>query len=427
MIFLPIVFFVLLLLNVPIAFILGIVGTIGLFIGDFSLRLLPSRLFSGMDSFVLMAIPFFILTGELMNEAKITDKIIAFSSALVGKIKGGLGHVNVVASIIFAGMSGVAVADVAALGSILIPGMTKAGYDKNYATALTAASSIIGPIIPPSMSMVIYGAIVHVSIAGMFAAGVIPGLIMGILMMVFNYFISSKRGYETKKQKNGECYFKNLRKTLIDGIFALILPIILIGGILGGVFSPTEAAAVAAGYAFILGLFVYRTLTFQGIKKVLRKSVTTVGVAMLLVSTGRVLSWLISVLRIAPTLSNNIQDFVQSNVGFLLLVSVILLIVGTFNDLTASIIIFAPLLAPIAVKLGIPPLQFGLTMILSLNIGLNTPPVGAVLFVASSVANTTMEAIVKEIFPFYLCQVATLLAIIFLQPVTLYLPRILGF
>jgi len=423
---LVILFILLLLLNVPIAFVVCLVALAGFYLGDFSFRLLPSRLFAGMDSFVLMAIPFFILTGEVMNESKVTDRLIDFCSALVGKLRGGLGHVNILASIIFAGMSGVAVADVAALGSTLIPSMHKAGYDKDYATALTAASSIIGPIIPPSMSMVVYGSIAQESIAGMFAAGVIPGLIMGVLMMGVNHIISSKRGYGVYKQPENKSYFLNLFNSFKESFFVLMLPAILVGGILSGVFSPTEAAAVAAAYALLLGLVIYRTLNFTSIKKVLKRSIITVGVAMLLVATGRVLSWLISVIRIAPVMSDYMTKITDSSVIFLLLTAVLLLIVGTFNDLTASIIIFTPLLTPIAARFGVPGFQFGMTLILALNIGLNTPPVGGVLFVASSVSKLNIEAIVKEIIPFYFCQIATLLIIIFWQPASMYLPRLLG-
>lgn len=426
MIYLPFLFVVLLLLKVPIGFILGIIATIGLYIGGYSLRLLPSRYFAGIDSFVLLAIPFFLLTGEIMKESGITHKIINFSESVVGNLKGGLGHVNVLASIIFAGISGVAVADTAAIGSILIPGMTDVGYPKPYATAITAASSIIGPIIPPSMSMVVYGATVNMSIAGLFAAGMLPGLLMGLSMMVMNHIICTTKGYEVKEKAQTN-YFENLRKTFLDGFLALLLPIILIGGILGGVFSPTEAAAVSAGYAFILAGVIYKTLSFKQLVNVFKRTVILTGVAMILVSMGRVLSWLVTIEMLAPFITERIQSVVHSSTGFLIVSAIILLIVGTFNDLTASIIIFGPILTPVAIQFGIAPFHFALMMVLALNIGLVTPPVGGVLFVAAPIAKLKMEEIVKALIPFYFCLLFVLAIVIFFEPLTMYLPTVLGF
>lgn len=427
-IILPLSFILLLLIKVPIAFALGLTGFLALYLSGNPMSTIPRQIFQGMNSFALMAIPFFLLAGNLMNAAKITDKIIGVTNALIGNVRGGMGHINILASIFFAGISGAAVSDTAAIGSMLIPAMEKSGYSRPYATAITAASSIIGPTIPPSIPMIIYGAIMNVSIAGMFAAGLLPGALMGLLMMIMNHFISTRRGYDIKNVAPSEItYFHSLRKALFEGILALLMPFIILGGILGGVFTPTEAAAVSAGYAVFIGLFILKTLSLKKLWEVLKSTIYMTGVAMLLVSTGRIISWYLTIEMIPNAVARQVLHIAQNDIAFLFVTALFLLFVGTFMDLTASIIILAPILAPIAMRFGIAPFHFGLTMVLALNIGLNTPPVGAVLFVASSVAKERMENIIKEIWPFYICQIITLILVIFWSPLTMYIPRLLGY
>lgn len=418
-------FALMLLLGMPIAFVLGVAGLVALFVssGSSLLMIVPQQIFSGMDSFVLMAIPFFILAGELMNASGITDRIVRMVNALVGHFRGGLGHVNIVASIFFAGISGAAVADTAALGTMLIPAMTKSGYSKPYSTAVTAASSIIGPTIPPSIPMIVYGSVVSTSIAGLFAAGIVPGVLMGVLMMGVNHFISLKRGYQVAVKRAS---FSDIWQSLVEGIVAMGMPVIILGGVLGGVFTPTEAAAVAVGYAVIVGFFVLRTLDIRTLWQVLQRTVYTSGVSLLLVSMGGILSWVLASEQVPDSIARFILGVVETKCAFLFVVCIFLLIVGCFMDLTASIIILAPILSPIATQMGISPLHFAITMVVALNIGLNTPPVGAVLFVASSVAKERLENIVREIWPFLLCEAATLAAVAFWPALSMTVPRVLG-
>lgn len=418
-------FFGMILIGMPIAFALGITGLIGLMLtmGTSLLMLVPQQIFSGMNSFVLMAIPLFLLSGELMNVSGITERIVAFTNTLVGHRKGGLGHVNIVANIFMAGISGAAVADAAALGTMLIPAMGKSGYSRPYSSALTAAASIIGPTIPPSMAMIVYGSVANTSIAGLFATGFLPGLLMGTLYMILNHRISSKRGYQMQAEKASRA---EVFKAMKDGIFALFMPVIILGGILSGIVTPTEAAGVAVGYALFVGLFIFRTLTPRNIWEALKNTVAISGVSLLLVSVGGILSWVLTVAQIPQTIASTILGITTNKYFFLLLVCILLLIVGCFMDLTASIIILTPILAPIAAQLGIHPLHFGITVVLALNIGLNTPPVGAVLFVVASIGKVPMESMLREIWPFLICQIVALAVVAFIPWFSLAVPALLG-
>ena len=418
-------FFGMVLIGMPIAFALGITGLIGLMLtmGTSLLMLVPQQIFSGMNSFVLMAIPLFLLSGELMNVSGITERIVAFTNTLVGHHKGGLGHVNIVANIFMAGISGAAVADAAALGTMLIPAMGKSGYSRPYSSALTAAASIIGPTIPPSMAMIVYGSVANTSIAGLFATGFLPGLLMGTLYMILNHRISSKRGYQMQAEKASRA---EVFKAMKDGIFALFMPVIILGGILSGIVTPTEAAGVAVGYALFVGLFIFRTLTPRNIWEALKNTVAISGVSLLLVSVGGILSWVLTVAQIPQTIASTILGITTNKYFFLLLVCILLLIVGCFMDLTASIIILTPILAPIAAQLGIHPLHFGITVVLALNIGLNTPPVGAVLFVVASIGKVPMEGMLREIWPFLICQIVALAVVAFIPWFSLAVPALLG-
>ena len=418
-------FFGMVLIGMPIAFALGITGLIGLMLtmGTSLLMLVPQQIFSGMNSFVLMAIPLFLLSGELMNVSGITERIVAFTNTLVGHRKGGLGHVNIVANIFMAGISGAAVADAAALGTMLIPAMGKSGYSRPYSSALTAAASIIGPTIPPSMAMIVYGSVANTSIAGLFATGFLPGLLMGTLYMILNHRISSKRGYQMQAEKASRA---EVFKAMKDGIFALFMPVIILGGILSGIITPTEAAGVAVGYALFVGLFIFRTLTPRNIWDALKNTVAISGVSLLLVSVGGILSWVLTVAQIPQTIASTILGITTNKYFFLLLVCILLLIVGCFMDLTASIIILTPILAPIAAQLGIHPLHFGITVVLALNIGLNTPPVGAVLFVVASIGKVPMESMLREIWPFLICQIVALAVVAFIPWFSLAVPALLG-
>jgi len=442
LILLVVLFAVLIVIKVPIAFVLGLVGLFALTSAGFSGTVTIRQIYAGIDSFTLMAIPFFIFAGQIMNAGKITERLLDLSDSLVGWMRGSLGHVNIVASILFAGISGAAVSDTAALGSMLIPAMEKKGYSRAYSAALTGASSIIGPTIPPSIPMIVYGGALNISIAGLFAAGILPGLLLGFIMMIINYIIVKKRGYEPiplmKIEVEGKNriygftlkiykYLKNILFSLWGGIYALIMFIIIFGGILGGVFTATEAAGVAAAYALIVTIFFMKTLNLKGVWNIFREVGSMTGMAMLIVSTGRIISHYFTMQNIPPMLANYIMGVTTTDWIFLLICVVFLLIVGTFMDLIASIIILGPVLTPIALEFGIHPYHFGLLFVFTLNVALITPPVGAVLFVVSAVGKTSFESLVREILPFYLAFLVTILIMVFFEPLTTFVPFLLGF
>lgn len=413
-------------LGMPISFSLGVTSLIGFILLDkvSFLSTIPQIMFAGLNSFPILAMPFFMLAGEIMNRARITDRLVQMSDALVGYLRGGMGHVNVMASIFFAGISGSAVADTSALGPLEITAMVDSGYDRSYSAAITAASSIIGPIIPPSIIMVIYGALMNVSIAGMFAAGLIPGILMGAALMLLNYFISTRRRYPKRERLPT---IREIGSAIRDGAVAMVLPLIILGGILGGVFTPTEAAAVAVAYALVVGFVVYRNLTLKDLFGAIQSAVRTSGIVLIIIAMGSVLAWLFAIDRVPEALANLFMSVGGNNyVLMLLIINVLLLIVGTFMDITAALIILAPVLAPLATRLGVNPLHFGVIMCVNLNIGLITPPLGACLFVASSISKVRFEEVVREIWPFILAEVGVLMLITYIPALTLTVPRLLG-
>ncbi|QTL97514.1 TRAP transporter large permease subunit [Iocasia frigidifontis] len=423
--FIGIVFAILLILGVPIGFSLGITSLFSIIKSNMPVlfNIMPQRFFSGIDMFPIMAMPFFIIAGDLMNRCKITDSLIEFSNVLVGHIRGGLAHANIVASILFAGITGAAVADSAALGSVLIPAMEKDGYDKDFSAAITAASSIIGPIIPPSTIMIIYGSIMGVSIAGLFAAGVMPGILIGLFLMLMTYFISLRRNYPKNKSRAS---LKEIWNTLKKSILALILPVIILGGIIGGVFTPTEAAAVSVLYAFIIGFFVTRTLKLADLPAIFLNCAKNTGIIFLIMSAASILSFFLASERIPELLSGLMLSISNNPYVVLFLINILLLIVGMFMDITAALLILAPILHPVAVNLGINPLHFAIIMIVNLNLGLMTPPLGACLFVVCGITELSLEEVAKAIWPFIVMEVAVLFIITFVPEIVMFIPRLIG-
>lgn len=421
-----IVFFILLIAGMPIAFVLGVtslyvimeMGIPGLF------KLIPSRFYEGMNMFPLMAMPLFILAGDIMNRTGITEQVAGFAYRLVGHLRGGLAHANIVASIFFAGITGSAVADSAALGTMLIPAMEKEGYPRPFAAAVTAASSCIGPIIPPSIIMVMYGSFMGVSIAGMFAGGLIPGLLMGFALMAISYRISAKHGYPKAARR---ATFKEIAIGFKEASLALIMPAIILGGILGGVFTPTEAAAVAVAYALFIGLFVYRNIKARTLWSFLVSMTRTTSIVFIILSTASIFSWLLTAEQVPQKVSGLVLSITSNKYAVLLIINAILLIVGCFMDLAAALIILAPVLAPLAIKVGVHPLHFGLIMCLNLTIGLTTPPLGACLFTCCSVGNVSLEQITRPVLPLILALIAVLLLVTYVPAVSMTLPRLLGF
>ncbi len=419
-------FIFLLLIGTPIAFSLGISGVIGFLVYDPGLlHLIPQRMYAGVDTFPLMAVPFFILAGELMGTSGILARLVRFADTLVGHIRGGLAHVNILASMIFAGISGSAIADASALGSTLIPAMEKAGYSRRFASAVTAASAVIGPIIPPSIPMIIYAFVVgQVSIGGLFLAGVIPGLLMGLGMMAIVYVIARKRGYARTRRRAG---LREIAKAFVEAIWALLMPVIILGGILGGIFTATEAAAVAVAYAIFVGSVITRDLRWGHVAHALSRCVTVSAVVFLVVATSSIVSWLLTANLLPVTLASTLRGITSDPAVFLFLAIVFLILIGCVLDNIAAMIMIAPILTPTAEQYGIDPLHFGMVFVLSSVIGMLTPPVGAVLFTVCGVAKVPMEEVVKESLPLLVWLFVVLLAITYMPPLALALPHLFGY
>ncbi len=422
-IFIP--FLVTLLVGVPIAFALGISATTFLIVWDkVPFTVIAQRFYSSVDVFVLLSIPFFILAGELMNKTGITTRLVKFAGLVVGRLRGGLAQANIGASILFAGLTGAGVSDTSAIGSILIPAMVEDGFEPDYSAAVTAASSVIGPIIPPSIIMVVFGSIMGISIGALFAAGFVPGLLVGIALMIMAYIIGVKRNHPYRKEKVGAM---ELVRGTKDAILALLMPVIIIGGILSGVFTPTEAAAVATCYALFVGFFIFKTLKLSDIPACLLKSATTTSILILIVGFASVLSWTLSIERIPQALAKALVGANLGRVQFLLLVNALLLFMGMIMETGANAILLGPILMPLAIRLGIHPVHFALIMLVNLNIGLATPPLGVCLFVACPIAGVSMMKISRAIAPFILMEIAALMLITFIPDLVLFVPRLLGF
>jgi tripartite ATP-independent transporter DctM subunit len=379
------------------------------------------RMVEGVDSFPLLAVPLFILAGNLMNSAGITSRIFSFALALVGWLRGGLGHVNVVASIIFAGMSGAAVADAGGLGTIEIKAMTDAGYDIDFSVGITAASSTIGPIIPPSLPMVVYGVLANESIGRLFLAGVIPGLLMGVSLMLMVSWYARVRGYH----RDATFSFMVLVTSFIKSFLSLITPLIILGGIILGIFTPTEAAAIACLYALILGVFVYKELDLKQILKVTKESIESTVTVLFVVAAATVFAWVLARVRITDDIAALLLALSDNRVVILLMINIVLFIVGFFMETIAAITILVPVLLPILQKVGIDTVQFGVIMTLNLMIGLLTPPVGVVLFVLTKIAKISFERTVAATAPFILPLVIVLFAVVLIPQLTLFLPNLL--
>jgi tripartite ATP-independent transporter DctM subunit len=411
--------------GIPVAFCLALTSLIVLLIiGDVPLNLIPQRMFTGMDSFPLMAVPFFILAGELMNSAGITQRIVRFSNALVGHIRGGLAHVNIVASMFFAGISGSAVADTAALGSILIPAMEKDGYDITFSAAVTASSSVIGPIIPPSIPVVIFALVGSVSVGGLFLAGVVPGVLIGFGLMIVAYIISRKKNYGTKHPMVS---LREFGSSFIGAFIPLLMPLIILGGILSGVFTPTEAASVAAAYAIVIGFFVLRTLNLKDLPGIFYRSMVTTSIILIVMACANIFSWVLGTQMIPQKVAMAISSMTSNPLLFLLLINILLLIVGCFLEGLAAIIILVPILLPLSQQMGIDPLHFGIIVVMNLMIGLITPPLGLCLFVCCSVASVDLIRLIRVSAPFILVEIVALLIVTYFPQIVLFIPHAFGF
>jgi len=419
-------FFMLMLIGMPIGFVLGLTAVFGFLKMDdpVFMTMLSQKFFSAMNSYVYLALPLFLLAGDIMNKAGLTEKIVDFSNVFFGRLRGGLAQVNIATSIIFGGISGSAVADTAALGSIFIPSMTKEGYDRDFSVAVTAASSVIAPIIPPSIIMVLYGGLMGVSIAGLFAAGIVPGLLIAIGMMILTRFISKKRNYPQHKEK---ITFSKVKTETSKAIWALLMPVIILGGILGGIFTPTEAAAVAVGYALFLGFVVYRNVSLKDFYWLLFRNSVMMGVIILILSGAAVLAWLFAIEQLPQAVAEIFTSITDNRYILLLLINLLMLIVGMFMDILSSLIILGPILAPMAINLGVDPLHFGMMMCVNLSIAMITPPVGGCLFIGMVVGKISFGKMVRAIWPYIIVELAVLLMVIFIPDITMVVPKLLGF
>ncbi|WHH57332.1 TRAP transporter large permease [Petroclostridium sp. X23] len=418
---LMVAFALMMALGVPIAISLGFGTVIAILAtGKYPVLAAVHRMISGVDSYILLAIPFFILAGQLMNTGGITKKIFRFASALVGHIPGGLGHANIVASIIFSGMSGSAVADAGGLGQVEMEAMTDEGYDADFSAAVTAASATIGPIIPPSIPMVVYGAAAEVSIGALFLGGFFPGLLLGLACMALVYVMSVKRGYPKKDRLD----WKEIWVSFKESFLSLLTPVIIIGGILGGIFTPTEAAVIAAVYSFILGFIVYREITVKDLMQMLVNTVVATSTVVLIIGGAASFSWVVAMEGVPQKVASFLLSITSNPYVIILLLNIVFLILGMFMESLSVLLITVPFLMPLITQLGLDPVHLGVVLVLNLMIGLSTPPVGMSLFVCAKIANVKLERLYKAMIPFLVPLIAVLLIVSYFPDTVLLLPRL---
>mgnify|MGYP002019832227 CR=1 FL=1 len=423
--FLPL-FLVFLMIGLPVFF--GLLAAPGILLvlngQERDLTLLYRNLYNGMDSFPLMAIPFFMLAGEIMNRGGITHRLVEFSQALMGHFRGGLAHVNVLSSMLFAGLSGSAVADTSALGSMLIPAMERQGYTRRFAAAITAASSVIGPIIPPSGIMIIYAYVMGESVAALFLAGLVPGVLVGVGLMALIKIMADRYDFPVASRRYG---WGERGQASLKAFFPLMTPVIILGGILAGVFTPTEAAAVAVFYALVISLFVLRTLRLSELPDVLGRAGITSAVVLLLVGAAMSFKTVVSLSQAPQMMADVILTLTENPLLMLFLINLLLFVVGMFLDAGPAIIILGPILAPVFTQLGVDSVHFAIIMCVNLTVGLATPPMGLVLFVASAVSGQRGTTIARAILPFLAVEILVIFLITYFPAISMTIPRLTGF
>lgn len=421
--------FVLIIVGVPVFASLLITGLLSLAAlsastgSPFAFLVVPQSIFNGMGTTSLLAIPFFMLAGEIMNRGKITEKLINFAMLLIGKLPGSLANAGIVASMFFGGITGSAQATASCMGGILIPAMQDAGYDSKEAVGVIAAASTCGPIIPPSIIMVVYAAAVGCSVGAMFMGGVVPGIVVGLALIVTVLIRNRKCHFPRRTEKLTGAQIKSI---LVEGIVPLGMPLIVVGGIMGGVFTPTEAGAIACVYSLIVSLFVSKTLTVKDLWSILLRATTVTGPLLLIIACAKVFSYGLTALQMPVMISATIMSLTQNKWMFLLLVNIVLLVMGMFMDGGAAVIILAPILAPVAAELGISVIQFGVIMALNLTIGNITPPLGYCLFIASDIGKVPVEEGIKGTIPYLITEIIVLLLVTYVPSMVLALPAALG-
>ncbi|HIB22938.1 MAG TPA: TRAP transporter large permease [Rhodospirillales bacterium] len=416
----------LLFAGLPVAWTMAVSSIVWLFAsGQMAfLPVLPERIFQGIDVFVLMAVPLFILAGELINEGRITDRLISLANVLFGWMPGGLAQVNIGASILFSGITGVALGDIAALGKVFIPAMAKNGYSPAYAAAVTASSSIIGPMVPPSLIVVIYGSMTNVSIGALFAACIIPGLLIGFCQMTLVWFQARKRGFKSIELDRS---LPAIGRSAVQALPPLFIPIIILAGILGGIMTPTEAGGLGAFYALLIAVILYRSINLKQFVTVINQSAVFSSQLLIIVGCGAIFTWVMGMENVPSLVERTVHNFNIHPALVLLVLNIAMLILGMFIDPTAAIILFIPILGTAAQAAGVNPVHFGAIAILNLNIGLLTPPLGVCLFAAERIAGCGLTVLLREIWPFLLVSLGALMIVTYIPQLSLWLPRLLGF
>ncbi|MDD4586464.1 MAG: TRAP transporter large permease [Aminobacterium colombiense] len=415
--------FLFFVINVPIAIAIGLASVAAiLFSGSIPPIVVVQKMFTAADSFPLMAVPFFILAGSLMEFGGISRRLVEFANSIVGRFSGGLAFVAIMASMFFGAISGAAVATVAAIGTILIPAMVRRGYDKPFATAVQATAGTLGVMIPPSIPMIIYGVLTGVSIGALFMGGILPGILVGLSLMFVAWLISRKKGYRGDEKSS----LNRIWQTFKQAILALLMPVIILGGIYGGVFTPTEAAVVAVVYGFVVGFFIYRELNLSQLKDILVTTVVGTSMIMFIIATSSVFSWILTAEQIPQVVANAILSISKNPIIILALINLLLLFLGTFMETVAAIIILVPVLLPVITQIGVDPLHFGIVLVVNLAIGMVTPPLGVCLFIGCSIADITLEDITRAVWPFILIMIADVLLLTYLPWISTILPRLTG-
>lgn len=414
-------FIILLLLRFPIAMVLAISSLLAAFTLGLPIAVIGQRMIDGLNSFSLLAIPFFILAGQIMSEGKLALRLINLAQLFVGAIRGGLAMVNCVACMLFGNISGSAAADASSVGSVMIPMMKKKKYDTDFSVAVTSAAAIQGVVMPPSHNMILYAlAAGGVSISSLFLAGIVPCLILLVSLLITSYFISRKKGYP----KGEPVKFKDIPKMVGDGILSMLTAVIILGGIFSGLFTATESGAIACVYAFILTFFVYRDLPLNHVKIIFLKTFRSVVMVLFLIASSNAFAWILTYLKIPALITDSLMTVSDNPVIILLIINVLLLILGAPLDMGPLILIMTPILYPVVMELGMDPVHFGIVLILNLGIGLITPPVGTVLFVGCAIGKVSIEAVTKRLIPYFFVMVAVLMLITYVPAISLWLPHL---
>lgn len=425
MIALAVSFTIFMLMGMPIAFVLGASSLVYILsTGNLNtLMVMPQKLYQGTDDFILLAIPFYLLAGELMNTTGITQRMIGFFVILMGHVRGALAQVNVIAGMFFSAISGTATSDAAAVGGVMIPAMKREGYKPEFAAALQAASATIAPIIPPSMVMILYAVFANVSVAAIFAAGILPGILLGLAQMGLVYYYARTGQLPAPKARSS---FKDIHAGFKDATLAFMMPVIILGGIFGGIFTTTEAAGAAVLYAIVVGAFFYRTLTLGKLREVLIKTAVSTGGLLLIAATGYLFGWVLAAEQMPAKAAQLILAISENPLIFLLLVNILLLVLGTFMDTLPALIICVPVLFPVSQQLGVDPVHFGVVVCFNIIQGMLTPPVGLLLFITAQIAKVRFEAVTRAVLPFLAINAVVLMVITFAPGFVLFLPRLMG-